>query len=256
MNAREERSVPTGPPTGPGRGRALVVLPTYNEVESLGRILPRILAQDDRLDVLVVDDASPDGTGDVADRLAEESDRVSVIHRSGKLGLGSAYLTGFRRGLELGYEYLLEMDADFSHDPEYLGAFLQAIACHDVIIGSRYVRGVNVVNWPMSRLLLSYFANKYARWVTGLPLTDATSGFKCFRRRVLEAIDLESVASTGYAFQIEMDFRAWKLGFDITEIPIVFVERAEGESKMAGWIVREAIWRVWSLRLKSLIRRL
>ena len=252
MNVREERSVPTGP----GRGRALVVLPTYNEAESLGRILPRILAQDDRLDVLVVDDASPDGTGDVADQLAEESDRVSVIHRSGKLGLGSAYLAGFRRGLELGYDYLLEMDADFSHDPEYLGAFLQAIASHDVVIGSRYVRGVNVVNWPMSRLLLSYFANKYARWVTGLPLTDSTSGFKCFRRRVLEAIDLESVASTGYAFQIEMDFRAWKLGFDITEIPIVFVERAEGESKMAGWIVREAIWRVWSLRLKSLFRRL
>ncbi len=252
MNASEERSVPTGP----GRGRALVVLPTYNEVESLGRILPRILAQDDRLDVLVVDDASPDDTGDVADRLAEESDRVSVIHRPGKLGLGSAYLAGFRRGLDLGYDYLLEMDADFSHDPEYLGAFLQAIASHDLVIGSRYVRGVNVVNWPMSRLLLSYFANKYARWVTGLPLTDSTSGFKCFRRRVLEAIDLESVASTGYAFQIEMDFRAWKLGFDITEIPIVFVERAEGESKMAGWIVREAMWRVWSLRLKSLFRRL
>ncbi len=252
MNASEERSVLTGP----GRGRALVVLPTYNEVESLGRILPQILAQDDRLDVLVVDDASPDGTGDVADRLAEESDRVSVIHRPGKLGLGSAYLAGFRRGLDLGYDYLLEMDADFSHDPEYLGALLQAIASHDVVIGSRYVRGVNVVNWPMSRLLLSYFANKYARWVTGLPLTDSTSGFKCFRRRVLEAIDLESVASTGYAFQIEMDFRAWKLGFDITEIPIVFVERHEGESKMAGWIVREAIWRVWSLRLKSLLGRL
>ena len=252
MNAGEERSVPTGP----GRGRALVVLPTYNEVESLGKIVPRILAQDDRLDVLVVDDASPDGTGDLADRLAKESDRVSVVHRSGKLGLGSAYLAGFRQGLGLGYDYLLEMDADFSHDPKYLGAILQAIASHDVVIGSRYVRGVNVVNWPMSRLLLSYFANKYARWVTGLPLTDSTSGFKCFRRRVLEAIDLESVASTGYAFQIEMDFRAWKLGFDITEIPIVFVERHEGESKMAGWIVREAIWRVWSLRLKSLFRRL
>lgn len=256
MNAPEERSVPSGPPSGSGQGRALVVLPTYNEVESLGKIIPRILAQDERLDVLVVDDASPDGTGDVADRLAEESERVSVIHRSGKLGLGSAYLAGFQRGLELGYDYLLEMDADFSHDPEYLGAFLQAIASHDVVIGSRYVRGVNVVNWPMSRLLLSYFANKYARWVTGLPLTDSTSGFKCFRRRVLEAIDLQSVASTGYAFQIEMDFRAWKLGFDITEIPIVFVERHEGESKMAGWIVREAIWRVWSLRLKSLLRRL
>lgn len=256
MNAGEERSVPAGPPTGPGRGRALVVLPTYNEVESLGKIVPRILAQDDRLDVLVVDDASPDGTGDAADRLAKESDRVSVIHRSGKLGLGSAYLAGFRRGLELGYDCLLEMDADFSHDPKYLGAFLQAIASHDVVVGSRYVRGVNVVNWPMSRLLLSYFANKYARWVTGLPLTDSTSGFKCFRRRVLEAIDLEAVASTGYAFQIEMGFRAWKLGFDITEIPIVFVERHEGESKMAGWIVREAIWRVWSLRLKSFFRRL
>ncbi|MEJ2311234.1 MAG: polyprenol monophosphomannose synthase [Gemmatimonadales bacterium] len=239
-----------------GEGRGLVVLPTFNERESLGKIVPRILAQDDRLDVLVVDDASPDGTGELAEEMAGENDRVFVIHRAGKLGLGSAYLAGFREGLARGYDVLFEMDSDLSHDPAYLSDFLVAIEAHDVVVGSRYLRGVNVVNWPMSRLLLSYAANKYARWVTGLRLTDSTAGFKCFRRQVLEAIDFDHVASTGYAFQIEMNVRAWKGGFDVAEIPIVFVERAEGESKMSGAIVREAIWRVWSLRLKALFGRL
>ncbi len=239
-----------------GGGRGLVVLPTFNERESLGSIVPRILEQDDRLDVLVVDDASPDGTGDLAEELAGRSDRIFVLHRSGQLGLGSAYLAGFREGLERGYDVLFEMDSDLSHDPAYLRDFLGAIESHDVVVGSRYLRGVNVVNWPMSRLLLSYAANKYARWVTGLRLTDSTAGFKCFRREVLEAIDFDRVASTGYAFQIEMNFRAWKGGFDIAEIPIVFVERAEGESKMSGRIVREAIWRVWWLRFKGIFGRL
>ena len=238
------------------RGRALVVLPTYNERESLGKIVPRILAQDESLDLLIVDDASPDGTGELADRLASESGRISVLHRDEKLGLGSAYLAGFTVGLRQGYDYLIEMDADLSHDPEHLTDFLDAIQSHDLVVGSRYLRGVNVINWPMSRLLLSYFANKYARWVTGLRLTDSTSGFKCFRRRVLEALAFDRVASTGYAFQIEMNYRAWKAGFDVSEIPIVFVERHEGESKMSGAIVREAIWRVWGLRFRSIFRRL
>ncbi len=241
---------------GRGEGRALVVLPTYNEVANLGEILPRILARDARIDVLVVDDASPDGTGELADELARREERVEVLHREGKLGLGSAYLRGFDWGLDRGYRWLLEMDADFSHDPEYLDDLLEAVRDADVVAGSRYLEGVNVVNWPMARLLLSYYANKYARWVTGLPVTDATSGFKCFRREVLEAIDFSRVTSTGYAFQIEMSFRAWQLGYRVEEIPIVFVDRDVGESKMSGAIVREAVWKVWALRLRSILGRL
>lgn len=238
-------------------GRALVVMPTYNEAETLGGLVPQVLEQDPRIDVLIIDDASPDGTGQVADALAARDERVSVIHREGKLGLGTAYLHGFRHGLEQGYEFLVEMDSDLSHDPKYLPGLLAAVEDGaDLAIGSRYVRGVNVINWPMSRLLLSYYANKYARWVTGLPLTDATSGFKCFRRRALEVVDFDRVGSTGYAFQIEMDFRAWKAGMTLTEVPIVFTDRDRGESKMSGAIVREAVWRVWSLRFKSLIGRL
>ena len=240
-----------------GRGRALVVMPTYNEAGTLAGLVPRVLEQDPRIDVLVIDDASPDGTGAVADDLAARQRRVEVIHRQGKLGLGTAYLRGFRYGLQRGYDFLLEMDSDLSHDPQYIPDLLAAVDVGaDLAIGSRYVRGVNVINWPMSRLLLSYNANKYARWVTGLPLTDATSGFKCFRRRALEAIDFDRVGSTGYAFQIEMDFRAWKAGMKLVEVPIVFTDRSRGESKMSGAIVREAIWRVWALRLKALFGRL
>lgn len=239
------------------QGRALVVMPTYNEAANLGAIVPAVLGQDPRIDVLVVDDGSPDGTGALADDMAAESSRIHVVHREGKQGLGSAYLRGFTWGLERGYEFLLEMDSDHSHDPKYLPDLLAAVEDDlDLVIGSRYVRGVNVVNWPMSRLLLSWFANKYARVVTGLPLSDATAGFKCFRRDVLEAIDFDSVGSTGYAFQIEMDFRAWKKGFRVGEVPIVFVDRVEGESKMSGTIVREAVWRVWALRFASLFGRL
>ena len=240
-----------------GRGRALVVMPTYNEAANLPSIVPAVLAQDPRVDVLVVDDASPDGTGDLADALAAENARVSVLHRQGKQGLGSAYLRGFSWGLERGYSYLLEMDSDHSHDPKYLPELLAAVESdYDLVIGSRYVSGVNVINWPMSRLLLSWFANRYARVVTGLPLSDATAGFKVFRREVLEAIDFEKVGSTGYAFQIEMDFRAWKKGFRVGEVPIVFVDREEGESKMSKTIVREAVWRVWALRFASIFGRL
>jgi dolichol-phosphate mannosyltransferase len=241
-----------------GRERALVVMPTYNEANNLRSIIPKVLAQDGRLEVLIIDDASPDGTGEVADGLAAGCERVHVIHRKGKLGLGTAYLLGFTWGIERGFGYVFEMDSDHSHDPAYLPEMLAAVeggGC-DLAIGSRYVQGVNVINWPMSRLLLSYYANKYARWVTGLPLRDATSGFKCFRRAVLEAIEFSKVGSTGYAFQIEMDFRAWKKGFTLCEVPIIFTDREEGQSKMSGAIVREAVWRVWALRLRSILRRL
>lgn len=237
--------------------RALVIVPTYNEAESLPLVVPRILEQDKRIEVLVVDDNSPDGTGRMADEMAADDPRVHVLHREGKLGLGTAYLTGFKWALERDYEFIFEMDADGSHDAKHLPEFLAAIQDVDLVLGSRYLeRRVTVVNWPMSRLLLSYCANIYARVVTGHRLYDATGGFKCFRRRVLEAIDLDEVHSNGYSFQIEMSFRAWRKGFRIVEIPIVFVDRVEGTSKMSGGIVREAVWMVWLLRLKRLFRRI
>ncbi|HEX2202890.1 MAG TPA: polyprenol monophosphomannose synthase [Longimicrobium sp.] len=237
--------------------RALVIVPTYNERDNLPRLVPSILSRDERLEILVVDDNSPDGTGRLADEIAASERRVHVLHRPAKAGLGKAYLAGFRWGIERGYDVLFEMDADFSHDPVHLTHFLQAVEEYDVVLGSRYLHGrVTVVNWPIGRLLLSYFANVYARKVTGLPIADATGGFKCFRREVLEAIDLEKVESNGYAFQIEMSFRAWKRGFKLGEIPIMFVDRDVGESKMSKAIVREAVWRVWRLRLLALTGKL
>lgn len=237
--------------------RALVVIPTYNERENLPRLVPLILQQDPRLDVLIIDDASPDGTGQLADQLAADEPRLHVVHREGKLGLGTAYIAGFRWALERDYDAVFEMDADLSHDPAHIPAFLEAIQRFDVVLGSRYLHGrVTVVNWPIPRLLLSYAANVYARVVTGLPVTDATGGFKCFRRHVLEAIDLDRVGSEGYSFQIEMSLRAWRKGFALGEIPIVFADRDIGESKMSRRIVWEAVWRVWALRLRDLLGRL
>ena len=236
--------------------RALVCVPTYNEADNLPKIVPLILAQDPRLEVLVIDDGSPDGTGKLADALAAAEPRLHVLHRTAKEGLGKAYLAGFKWALAQDYAYIFEMDADFSHDPKYLKDFLTAIPGADLVLGSRYKTGVNVINWPMSRLLLSTFANRYVRWVTWMPLTDATGGFKCFRRSVLEAIDLEQVRSNGYAFQIEMSFRAWRKKFRLQEISIVFVDRVEGQSKMNKKIVREAIWMVPWLRLSALLGRL
>ena len=236
--------------------RLLVVVPTYNERVNLPLVVPTILQQDPRIDVLVVDDNSPDGTGQLADELAASTPRVHVLHRPAKSGLGKAYLAGFQWALANRYDLIFEMDADFSHDPKFLGDFVRAAADADLVIGSRYRAGVvNVINWPISRLLLSIGANQYARWITGLPLADSTGGFKCFRREVLEAIDFEKVRSNGYAFQIEMSFRAWKKGFRLVEVPIVFTDRVEGQSKMNKRIVREAIWMVWWLRLQSLIGR-
>ena len=233
--------------------RALVIVPTYNERENITRLIGAILDQDERLEILVVDDGSPDGTGEIVEALIELDQRVHIIKRPRKMGLGTAYIAGFRWALAEGYDYVFEMDADFSHDPAHLPQFLKAIEDADLVLGSRYRNGkVTVVNWPIKRLLLSYFANVYARIVTGLPVWDATGGFKAFRRKVLEAIDLSHVRSNGYAFQIEMSFRAWRKHFKIVEIPIVFVDRTEGQSKMSRSIVREAIWMVWRLRFWAL----
>ncbi|HSM59243.1 MAG TPA: polyprenol monophosphomannose synthase [Longimicrobiales bacterium] len=238
-------------------GRFLVIVPTYNERDNLPRKVPLILAQDERLDVLIVDDTSPDGTGQVADEMASADPRVQVLHREGKDGLGTAYLAGFAWGLERGYELLFEMDADISHPPDALPTFIERAEHYDVVIGSRYVGGrVTVVNWPMSRLLISFFGSWYARTITRMPVRDATGGFNCWHRRVLEAVHLERVRSNGYAFQIELKFRAWRAGFTLTEIPILFTERDSGESKMSKKIVREAVWRVWWLKISDLFGRL
>jgi dolichol-phosphate mannosyltransferase len=235
--------------------RVLVIIPTYNEATNLPQIVPLVLAQDPRIEVLVVDDNSPDGTGRIAEELAKSTPRIHVLHREAKEGLGRAYIAGFRWGLSGGYDAMFEMDADFSHDPTFIPGFLEALDKADLVLGSRYATGVNVINWPISRLLLSLGANVYARVATGLPLTDCTGGFKCFRREVLQAIDLDRVRSNGYAFQIEMSFRAWKKGFRLKEIPIVFHDRVEGHSKMSKRIVREAVWMVWWLRLQGILGR-
>lgn len=237
--------------------RALVIVPTYNERDNISELMARILEEDSRLEVLIVDDGSPDGTGALADEIAEREPRVHVIHRPRKLGLGTAYIAGFKWALERDYAYVFEMDADFSHDPGHLTQFLEAVEDADLVLGSRYNRGkVTVVNWPIRRLMLSYAANLYARWVTGLPLDDSTGGFKCFRRSVLQAIDLDSVKSNGYGFQIEVSYLAWRKDFRIVEIPIVFHDRTEGQSKMSRKIVYEAIWMVWRLRWKSIIGKI
>jgi len=238
-------------------GRILVIVPTYNELENLPRKVPLILEQDERIDVLVVDDASPDGTGALADEIAEHQARVHVLHRGGKEGLGPAYLAGFRWGLERTYELLFEMDADISHPPDALPTLIAAARDHDVVVGSRYVGGrINVLNWPMSRLFISVFGSWYARTVTRMPIRDATGGFNGWRREVLEAVGLERVRSNGYAFQIELKFLAWRKGFRLVEIPILFTERDTGESKMSKKIVREAVWRVWWLKVRDLFGRL
>jgi dolichol-phosphate mannosyltransferase len=236
--------------------KTLVIIPTYNEKENIGKIIPLVLKQDQEIEVLVVDDNSPDGTGKMVEELKTSNPRIKLITRAKKSGLGTAYIAGFNYALQNRYDYIFEMDSDFSHDPDYIPDFLKAINDSDLVLGSRYIRGVNVVNWPIARLLLSYFANVYARWVTGLPIRDSTGGFKCFRREVLEKIGLDNIHSNGYAFQIEMSFRVWKKGFRIKEIPIIFVDRRAGESKMSKRIVREAIWMVWKLRILSILGKL
>jgi len=233
--------------------KALVIVPTYNERENLAELLTRIFAQNLPLEVLVVDDNSPDGTGELADELAAKDPKIHVMHRAGKRGLGSAYVAGFRWALDHGFDAAFEMDADFSHSPDSLGDFLRELADADLVLGSRYLNGVTVVNWPLSRLILSYAANVYSRIITGMPFKDLTGGFKCFRRQVLEAIDWSRVRSDGYAFQIEINFKAWRKGFRIKEIPILFVDRRAGTSKMSRGIVGEAVWMVWRLRILDLL---
>jgi dolichol-phosphate mannosyltransferase len=233
--------------------KALVIIPTYNERENVEPLLERIFAQNLPVEVLIVDDNSPDGTGAIADEAAARDPRVHVMHRPGKMGLGSAYVAGFRYALDRDYEAVFEMDADFSHNPDSLPEFLRDLEQADLVLGSRYLYGVTVVNWPLTRLILSYAANVYSRVITGMRFKDLTGGFKCFRRRVLESIDWERVRSDGYAFQIEITFKAYRKGFRIREIPILFVDRRAGESKMSRRIVWEAAGMVWRLRLLDLI---
>lgn len=233
--------------------KAIVVIPTYNERDNIVRLAGEILRQHPSLQILFVDDNSPDGTGVLADELSAADSRISVLHRAGKLGLGSAYREGFRVALQMGADYLIEMDADFSHDPTVLPVFIDTMQKCDLVIGSRYLNGVSVVNWPIRRLILSYFASVYTRFITGLKIMDCTSGFKCFRRSVIESIDLDKIRSDGYSFQIEMNYRCMEKGFKIQEVPIIFIDRHAGTSKMSKKIVREAVLMVWKLKLGSLL---
>jgi dolichol-phosphate mannosyltransferase len=232
-----------------------VVIPTYNERENVREVIRKVLAQPTPLDILVVDDNSPDGTGDMAAEIARNEPRLNLLRRKGKLGLGTAYIEGFRHALARGYGYVFEMDADLSHDPNEIPNFMAAIKEADLVIGSRYITGVNVVNWPLSRLLLSYFASVYTRIMTGIPIRDTTSGFKCFRREVLESVNLNAIHSGGYAFQVEMNWQVWMEGFRLREIPITFVDRTVGRSKMSKSIVREAVRVVLKLSWAGLLRR-
>jgi len=235
----------------------LVIIPTYNESENIEPLIRSIKSLENRFDILIIDDNSPDGTALNVKKIQEEHTGVHLIEREGKLGLGTAYITGFRWALERGYNYIYEMDADFSHDPKDLERLYKA--CNeegaDVAIGSRYISGVNVVNWPLSRVLMSYFASIYVRMVTGMKIKDTTAGFKCYRREVLENIQPELIRSVGYAFQIEMKFNAWKMGYNIVEIPIIFTERKMGTSKMTGGIFNEALWGVLRMKIRSIFRR-
>lgn len=236
--------------------KILVCIPTYNEKENIEKIISAILAQGDDFEVLIIDDNSPDGTATIVERLKENNPRVHLLKRSGKMGLGTAYIDGFTYGLKLSrIGYLMEMDADFSHDPDYLKDFREAIRDNDLVIGSRYLNGISIVNWPIMRLLLSYYASIYVRVITGMPVKDPTSGFKCFRREVLEWLDLARIKSNGYGFQIEMDFYVWRGGFRIKEIPILFIDRRAGTSKMNKKIVFEAVFGVWKLFFKKLLGR-
>lgn len=231
---------------------SLVIIPTFNEQENILNMIPEVLRQDEGLHVLVVDDNSPDGTAATVKDLMKDNPRIHLLERERKMGLGTAYVAGFKYAIANGFAHVFEMDADFSHDPNMLPEFLRTVKDYDLVLGSRYIRGVNVINWPMKRLLLSYFANQYTRIVTGLPVKDATGGFKCFRVEVLKSIDLDAIHSNGYAFQIEMSFKAWKKGYRIKEIPIIFMDRRVGISKMSKKIVREAVTMVWRLRFRSM----
>ncbi len=229
--------------------KTLIIIPTYNERENIKRLIPEIKKINKKLDILVVDDSSTDGTVSIVSNYRKKDKTIKLIKRPYKSGLGKAYVDGFKFALKEKYDLIFEMDADFSHEPKYIPDFLKEIKKYDLVIGSRYLNGVSVVNWPISRLILSKFASFYARIITGLPLTDCTSGFKCYKRKVIEAINLDKIHSDGYAFQIEMHYKAWKEGFKIKEIPIIFVDRHSGTSKMSRKVVLEAAIVVWKLRM-------
>jgi len=235
--------------------QTLIIVPTYNERDNLPRMAQKLLSLPANVDVLVVDDNSPDGTGKIADELAAKDPRIHVLHRAGKEGLGRAYVAGFKWALTQGYEFIFEMDCDFSHNPDDIPAFLEAAKDADLVLGSRYVGGIRVIYWPLGRLMLSRFAGKYVAFVTGMPFTDPTGGYKCFRRRALQAVNLDGIHSNGYSFQIELTHRLWRQGYRIVEVPIIFTERTQGHSKMAGGIVNEAFWLVWRLWLQNGLRR-
>jgi dolichol-phosphate mannosyltransferase len=237
-------------------GNILVVIPTYNEADNISRIIPAVLSQAAGLEILVVDDHSPDGTGKLVREFAAKDTRVHLLERPEKAGLGSAYVAGLKYALGHSYDIIFEMDADFSHNPKEIPNFLAKLQDFDLVLGSRYTNGVRVLNWPIQRLMLSYAANVYTRVMTGLPIHDATGGFKCFRRAVLDSINLDKVKSNGYAFQIEMSYKAWKKGFRIAEVPIVFLDRRAGASKMSKQIVYEALFMLWKLRFRSILNRL
>lgn len=237
------------------QSNALIIVPTYNERENLRPLVARVLALPDPVDLLVVDDNSPDGTGALADELADANPRLAVLHRCDKDGLGRAYCAGFSWALRRHYEFILEMDGDFSHNPDDIPRFLKAANDADLVLGSRYVNGIRVINWPLGRLMLSLGAARYVRMVTGMPFSDPTSGFKCFRREALATIDLDAVRSNGYSFQIEMTHKLWRTGFRVTEIPITFTDRFQGTSKMSHGIVREALMMVWRLWIQNGLRR-
>jgi dolichol-phosphate mannosyltransferase len=236
--------------------KTLVVTPTYNEADNIEKFISQVLAQGSEIEILIVDDNSPDRTWEIVERLAVNNSRIHLIKRAGKMGLGTAYVVGFRYAIEHKYDYIFEMDADFSHNPDEVPHFIKKMESCDVTIGSRYTNGVRVVNWPIRRLILSYAANLYTRIITGMPIHDATGGFKCFRRQVLESINLNKVNSNGYAFQIEINFKAWCKGFKICEHPIIFVDRQSGSSKMSRKIVYEAVFMVWKLKILKIIGRL
>jgi len=236
--------------------KTLVVTPTYNEAENIEKFIEQVLSKGPDIEVLVVDDNSPDGTGSIVERLKAQNPRIHLISRVKKMGLGTAYVEGFRYAIANKFDYIFEMDADFSHNPEEIPNFLKKIESYDLVIGSRYTNGVRVINWPIRRLILSYGANVYTRIITGMPVKDATGGFKCFRRKVLEAIDLDKIHSNGYAFQIEMNFKAYSKGFKLCEHPIIFAERQSGVSKMSKKIVYEAVFMVWKLKYHKIIGKL
>ncbi len=235
--------------------RSVVIVPTYNERENLAPLAAKILALPTPVDLLVVDDGSPDGTGKLADQLASSHSSIHVLHRPGKAGLGRAYCAGFDWALRENYQFILEMDGDFSHNPDDIPRFLEAAQSADLVLGSRYSNGIRVINWPLGRLLLSMGAAKYVQMITGMPFTDPTGGFKCFRRAALECLNLQKVRSNGYSFQIEMTHKVWRQGLRVTEVPIIFTDRYQGTSKMSGGIVQEAFFMVWRLWAQNGFRR-